>query len=430
MTSNYDPIVTLFDDIKRIDQPARHVSVSNVFKEIEGGLAKDKILEIRDLTKNDPERAKELKHKLPAIAFSGKLDGRKKADFQEHSGLICFDYDGVEGGVMILLKEFLRKIEWVYGFFDSPSGNGLKVVVNTAASNADEHKRCWDAVAEELKRRAPIASIDPAPKSEVSLCFFSHDPYMFWSRTLPSPFPLPPISVNSVSSINSGDSGDSISSVDSKDSISQPRSSWEVRAEAEEKQKKLPSAVRKVWAKYVEDRAVKQGRRHEFLQKLVPPIYKALAPDIIKDILSIHYDIHLGIWKSTKAEHMTDIRDMLKGLKETYPAELNTREREEYSKLPNEKYRFAFRLLQDLSKQKKGQCHLSCHHLGERLGIHVQEAKRILKGMQGEGLISIIEEGTPYKKGTQRKATLWAWDLHESNDWVAKFESNSSSFSL
>ena len=83
--------VTIFQNIKTTDTPF-FKDVKYILKRIKEGRSKELVKSIR-LEKDKNER-NELKKGLPAICFSGKFKKRADSSLQEHSGLICLDFDG------------------------------------------------------------------------------------------------------------------------------------------------------------------------------------------------------------------------------------------------------------------------------------------------------------------------------------------------
>jgi len=73
---------------------------------------------------------KELKKKLPTIAFHGTFEGyRKKANFVDASGLIILDIDNVDLGEIEESKmDIMESSDHVLAVMVSPSGNGIKVL--------------------------------------------------------------------------------------------------------------------------------------------------------------------------------------------------------------------------------------------------------------------------------------------------------------
>lgn len=104
------------------------------------------------------------KLKLPAIAFSGIFKGGKKdSDLQSHSGLICLDWDKID---VEKKKKELNGDPFIYCYFVSPSGKGIKALVKIPIT---DHLASFKA----LEKRYP--GIDKACKNVGRLCFVSYD---------------------------------------------------------------------------------------------------------------------------------------------------------------------------------------------------------------------------------------------------------------
>lgn len=89
MTSN----ITIFRNIKETDAPF-HRPIEAILERIKEGASKELVKRIR-LEQKKQER-NELKKQLPAICFSGVFTKRNDSSIQEHSGLICLDFDGYD----------------------------------------------------------------------------------------------------------------------------------------------------------------------------------------------------------------------------------------------------------------------------------------------------------------------------------------------
>ena len=119
--------VTIFKNIKETETPF-FKDVSYILKRIKEGKSKILIKEIRK--EKDKTKRNELKKNLPAICFSGQFNKRSDAALQEHSGIICLDFDGYDKTKDLLQdKEQFINNKFVLSVFVSPSGNGLKVLV-------------------------------------------------------------------------------------------------------------------------------------------------------------------------------------------------------------------------------------------------------------------------------------------------------------
>jgi len=131
---------------------------------------KDIIKKVR-AEKRKAER-NELKKQLPAICFSGTFTKRLDSAIQEHSGLICLDFDGYEKKKDLLSdKKKLSESKYSYAVFISPSGNGLKVLVKVP-SDIENHKNFFNS----LERFYQNPHFDTTSKNISRVCYESHDP--------------------------------------------------------------------------------------------------------------------------------------------------------------------------------------------------------------------------------------------------------------
>jgi len=164
--------VTVFRDIKSTDTPfCRDVRV--MLDRIKNGKSKDLIKKIRS-EKNKAER-QELKKGLPSICFSGRFVKRSDASLEEHSGLICLDFDGYpKKKDMLEAKEKLTKSQYTYSVFISPSGDGLKVLVRIPA-DPDTHKQYFNG----LKKHFDSPYFDETCKNVSRVCYESYDPHIY-----------------------------------------------------------------------------------------------------------------------------------------------------------------------------------------------------------------------------------------------------------
>ena len=165
-------MVTAFRDIKSTDTPF-YRDVRVILDRIKDGQSKELIKKIRS-TKDKSER-QELKKGLPSICFSGRFTKRTDVAIEEHSGLICLDFDGYpKKKDMLEAKERLSKSEYVFAVFISPSGDGLKVVVRIPA-DPDSHRKYFNG----LKKHFDSPYFDVTSKNLSRVCYESYDPHMY-----------------------------------------------------------------------------------------------------------------------------------------------------------------------------------------------------------------------------------------------------------
>ena len=161
--------ITIFKDIKETAQPFfRKVDV--ILKRIQEGSSKDLVKRIR--AEKDKEKRNLLKQQLPAICFSGTFTKRNDTSLQEHSGLICLDFDGYKTNKdMLQEKERLSKNKYIFALFISPSGRGLKAIVKIP-KQPDNHKNYFLSLQNYLNSEY----FDKTTKNVSRVCYESYDP--------------------------------------------------------------------------------------------------------------------------------------------------------------------------------------------------------------------------------------------------------------
>jgi hypothetical protein len=153
---------TIFKDI--FSTEPFYTSVDNALERIRSGASKARIEEIRNAI--DKEKSNDLKKLLPSVCFSGKFPIRKDAHNAEHSGFLVLDFDNVED-LGIKAAQLYEK-PFVYAYWVSPSGNGIKALIRIA--DGKKHREHFAA----LKEVFPDA--DNSGVNESRVCYESYDP--------------------------------------------------------------------------------------------------------------------------------------------------------------------------------------------------------------------------------------------------------------
>ena len=96
-------IITIFKSIKDTSTPF-HRPLNSILARIQDGKSKELVKEIRK--EKDKDKRNQLKQKLPAICFSGTFTKRNDNSINEHSGLICLDFDGYPSNKEIRYRRF------------------------------------------------------------------------------------------------------------------------------------------------------------------------------------------------------------------------------------------------------------------------------------------------------------------------------------
>ena len=161
--------ITIFKDIKSTSQPF-YVDVSIILTRIQEGKSKDLVKKIR--LEKDKSKRNLIKQSLPAICFSGEFTKRNDNSLNQHSGLICLDFDGYSSNKELLQeKERLCKSKYAYSVFVSPSGEGLKALVKIPKDIAN-HKGYFLA----LQKHYDSPNFDKTSKNVSRVCYESYDP--------------------------------------------------------------------------------------------------------------------------------------------------------------------------------------------------------------------------------------------------------------
>ena len=104
------------------------------------------------------------------ILWAGEFDSRRDESIRQHSGLIVLDFDhiDVEGS-----KDILSTDPYVFACWISPSGEGLKALVNV--SNPSLHRDHFRALQAYFDTEYGL-EVDPSGINESRGCFDSYDP--------------------------------------------------------------------------------------------------------------------------------------------------------------------------------------------------------------------------------------------------------------
>lgn len=157
-----------------------HTGVEVVLKKIKDGSSRELIENLRALPITDDykEQRNELKKQLPAFSFSGKFKWRANDAIQESSGLICLDFDHLPN--YDLMADALRRDEYTYAFFRSPSGDGIKVLIKIPPI-IENYSKYFDALRMYFKMDDFEGWDDLKDISR--LCYISYDPDLYFNKT-------------------------------------------------------------------------------------------------------------------------------------------------------------------------------------------------------------------------------------------------------
>lgn len=170
--------------------PGKTITVTEALEVIKEGFYQTKIDNYRELLFSQPDRAKDLKLKLPNVTFSGSfhtLDTTKPLNERliSPSGFIVIDFDNVvepdiDGGHFLSLqlqKDKLAESPYAGAIFISPSGTGLKVLCQYTG----EHIDAFEMLENHFQQRYNYTA-DKSGKDITRRCFLSSDPDIYISN--------------------------------------------------------------------------------------------------------------------------------------------------------------------------------------------------------------------------------------------------------
>ncbi len=96
------------------------------------------ITAIRNMASHQEQN--EAKKNLPVFCCNGTFHRRNNSSLLQYSSFIAIDFDGFSSNTELLAyKEHLKTYPYVYAVFVSPSGNGLKAIIQHTSTNPAHH---------------------------------------------------------------------------------------------------------------------------------------------------------------------------------------------------------------------------------------------------------------------------------------------------
>lgn len=176
---------------------------------------------------------------------------------------------------------------------------------------------------------------------------------------------------------------------------------------------KHPQLVR-LYTEFIEPRyQAQEHARNGFIVKAVPFLYRAVAAQFVLELTGCFYDCNRALFNDPREQHLKEAKAMLESVARTYIESLNEGERSIYDAL-NEQERDAFRICRDLAflpEPERPPCtfFMSFNQLGDRLGIFPVQAQRIMRQLQGYGLIVVVKKGIKRAVGVRGEAGIYQW---------------------
>ena len=164
---------------KNFNEVIENKDILKILDDIKNGVYKPAITYLRkSLADNKNEAAERAKKSLPAFTPSATFKGGRKMEFlTNYNALVVLDIDKITPEKITESKEILKENPFVFAFFTSPSGNGLKIFIKVD-SGKDEHKETFLKLQRYFEDILSL-EIDKSGKDITRLCFFSYDPELF-----------------------------------------------------------------------------------------------------------------------------------------------------------------------------------------------------------------------------------------------------------
>lgn len=188
----YTALVSVFPDAVHAAVEER-IELGDMLYRILDGTYTDLVSQTRS-TLHDPDAYRERKKRLPAFTPAGLFRRRANVALEHSTGVVHFDYDGLEEGSISGIMDRLRADPYILYAFRSPSWRGIKVGVWTSGFTDDAtYKHAWHCCAQYLREQFPDLALaeDAACKDVARLCFVSADPSIYLCEH-PLPYLVPP----------------------------------------------------------------------------------------------------------------------------------------------------------------------------------------------------------------------------------------------
>lgn len=172
----------------------------------------------------------------------------------------------------------------------------------------------------------------------------------------------------------------------------------------------------KLYAQFMERRyEARPHARNEVIVESVPFLFRAVAEELIPQLLMHFHNCHWPLFEASLEEHMKEVRAMVHGVRNRYLESLPEGERALYGKL-GPRIQTIYRICRDLaevgeSSSGPGKFFMSDDHMALRLNIDSQQAHRELRKLCSMGVMVIATKGTPRSAGVRGKATTYGWSL-------------------
>jgi len=166
--------VSIFKDLYKSKDVPFIVPLHKALERIRVGKSKDIVFNAREA--KDKTEYNKRKARLPCLVFAGEFKDRTTKGLVNHSGLMIIDFDEFPDKEELNNSlEELKKNKHIITLFISPSGEGIKGLVNIPPCDAIEHSKYFKAFQKEFN----YDYFDPSNSNVDRVCFESYDPNIY-----------------------------------------------------------------------------------------------------------------------------------------------------------------------------------------------------------------------------------------------------------
>ena len=162
---------------------AGYQNFENILLAIKEGKFKSEITEIRNsLKENNKNKSGRLKNSLSGFTVSAIFDEkRRKERVIKYYGVMVLDIDNLKDEEEVeRIKKEIEKIEYTKMVFVSPSGLGLKIIVETNNTDVERHTEVYKELVNYYGNQLNVGFYSQT--CDVSrLCFFSYDETAYYN---------------------------------------------------------------------------------------------------------------------------------------------------------------------------------------------------------------------------------------------------------
>ena len=168
---------------KNYNEQAGYQNFENILLAIKEGEFKSEITEIRNsLKENNKNKSNRLKNSLSGFTVSAIFDEkRQKERVIKYYGVMVLDIDNLKDEEEVeRIKKEIEKIEYTKMVFVSPSGLGLKIIVETNNTDVERHTEVYKELVNYYGNQLNV-KFDSQTCDVSRLCFFSYDETAYYN---------------------------------------------------------------------------------------------------------------------------------------------------------------------------------------------------------------------------------------------------------